>query len=178
MEASHIDIGIDCSRSAVSHTPWLTRGELNCVTITVVDADSEAVYGVSSSDVLCSFSGDSEVVGWFVVSVHVSGNKVSLGITLESTCSEASTLDVRIVSARFRCPLKVRDHLPLPVFLCKLASRHGFTLFVSFPCRLWLHIPVLSVTTAKSLLVLHFRLLDRDGCRRPLAMFRVVHSPF
>lgn len=104
-ECSSIDIGIDVSRSSISHAPWLTRGERSNVVITVVDAVGEALPGLTAEDVCTSV--DSDAVGWEVSSVSVWSNYVSLWITLAPDCSDTVSVTARIVDTRFLIPLKV-----------------------------------------------------------------------
>lgn len=115
-DLSRVNLGIDPTRSQVSHAKWLARGEVwkgtttsNIVSITAVDSTSEPVFGVTSADVAVSFSSGS--VGWTVPFVSVEVNAVKLEVMLTLACSDAAVLHANIGGAAFAIPLKVRPSM-------------------------------------------------------------------
>lgn len=107
-EAFHLQAAIDTDNSRVSHAPWFTRGEVNSVSITLVDTAGDSVHGVTADDVVCTFEGD-DMVGWSTVpTVLVDTDTVLLTVALSLDCSNSASLHAHICGAYFIVLLTVR----------------------------------------------------------------------
>lgn len=104
--SSRIVSGIDSTRSDVCHPAWLVPNRESLMTITVVDSAREPVFGVTPADVVVGF--DEEPLGWFVSSVTVTANVISLLIAPAAECTPKATLRADVGSSPFTIPLEVR----------------------------------------------------------------------
>lgn len=130
-QSSRMVLGIDTSRSDVSHAQWLARHECNPITITLFDSAGEPLHGVAPEDVIVTV--DSAVVGYSVWVAPVEGNTVTLEVEVAAAdveCSDNAVLSVHILSGSvLRVPVQVSGYLCL--FVCPSRSLYYLSVRVS-----------------------------------------------
>lgn len=103
-KSSRIVTGIYPALSTALHTPWLTRGEGNPVTITAVDDVGVPVVNITAEDVECSFI---DSVGWDVSFSSVEAHHLTLTVIPAADCSDTGVLCIGVWGNNMTVPLKV-----------------------------------------------------------------------